>query len=835
MRIWFTWISDASSIVRNVTHLHLPHVFVVFLLTVFVCLFFPFSSHAQHRLFDLDLQGPIQGPVKIEAGMLVSRNSGEHIFLSDRVTLTAHELHIESDWLELWPKQHRAVFGGGVRVIKNRLVLLGDRLELDRNETKALVRSALFLVKNKPLIADGRRQCRTAGGLIRKGVNQLYLQGHDWVMENGKYRLKQASFTLCHCPADEQPSWELRAESADVVPDERAWLLAPVLALKGLGVIALPVWYIPLSSRKTGLLMPQVSYSGRDGFMVSQSLFITLGQHADSTVSLDWIEDRGFRQRLEFRLIPVRSSWFSLRLSHLSDSKAGREFGLSQRYSGELNGFVDFSQNLALRTRLRLFSDSSINRDFMSDLAGRAADYASSTVSLSWSGWYGHLAADVIWRQDLRISGVNLFGSADHAQLDRWGMDPVGDTIQRLGAVTWNLLSVHLFQGARFQMQLELANLSSVQAAWRDWGMDGTPNQREPKYEGAPTGALDDRTQDDFPVGTEANGTYDSGELRRAVRLRVEPQLEWYRDFGSIARLTVHLSHRQLVYVPHGPGAPAVMTRGISFASLVLDSELYRVWGTGSSALGHLLRPRLALAGAWQGLKSRDQLPYLDLQDRLMSDAAQLLVGLDSVVFARQNSVMARQVLRFWLDQTVDLKAYRIAQLVGGMELNVSPVSLRVRSGWDWKMLELVELESSIRLYDRRGDYFRLSYLYLPSLEQASGLSLPVSERTQREPGLLFGLLPEAYRGMGDGLHVIGFNAGMNVVAGISVSASVLVNIYGRTLDTYGGGLAYKSDCGCWGLSASFRMLRGQDYPDVFFLLDLGPLGSAGGSTASKF
>lgn len=807
------------------------------LTVLFLIIFAPLSSagvsQTQKSLTDLNLQGPIKGPVKLEAGMMVSTDSGEHLFLSGRVRVIAGDLQIESDWLELWPKENRAVFGGGVKITRNRMVLLGDRLELDRDDSRALLHAGLLLVKKRPVLAGDR--CKTSTGLIREGVNQLYLRGNNWVLEDGKYRLEQARFSLCHCRPGESPSWELRASSADVIPDERAWLLAPVLALKGLGVFALPVAYIPLSPRRSGLLMPQVSYSGRDGFMGSESLFVTLGEHADSTFSLDWIQDRGLRQRLELRAIPVRSSWFVLRMSHIYDRKADEQFALPHRYAGELNGFVDFSSHVALRTSLSLFSDSSINRDFMSDMAGRAADYASSVVSVSWSGWSQHVSIDASWRQDLRIAGVDLFGSGDSEQLKRWGMDPVGDTIQRLGAINWTMLAVQLFEGTSFDVQVELANLSSIKAAWRDWGMDGTPNQREPHYEGAPSGALDDRALDDAPGGLEGNGSFDSGELRRAVRLRAQPRLKWSHIFAPFAKMTASLSHRQLVYLPHGPDAPTSSTRGISFASFTVDSELYRVWGSGDRALGHLLRPKLALAGAWQGLRSHKQLPYLDIQDRLMQDATQLLVGMESVVFSSLKSSRVRPVFRLCLDQAVDLREKKIAQLLARMEFDIFPLAFGVRSGWSWEEMDVVEVDASMRLHDRRGDHLGVSYLYLPSFSQASGLALPISERTQREPGLLFGLAPEAYRGMGDGVHVIGINAGLNIVAGLSISGSVLANLFESTLDTYGAGLTYKSDCGCWGISASFRMLRGQDYPDVFFLLDLGALGSAGASTASRF
>ncbi len=798
------------------------------------------SPEAEALRADLRITEKLTGPVRIEAGRLTAREGGKHLLLSEGVHLIAEGLSVRAEWMEVWPDEERANLAGSVRLVDGPRVMLAERLELDQRQARAVIRRGILLVKRgvtQPELAA----CPTASGLSRAGTDALRLEGLRWVREGDAYRLTRARFTPCDCGPDEAPSWELRAAEADVVPDERAWLRLPVLVLKDVPVLALPVAYLPLSERRTGLLMPQVNYSGRDGWVLSESLFVTLGEHADTTASLDWIQDRGLRQRLELRAAPARAAWLAATFSHIQDIKYARQ-GVpkaeredfdgpaAHRYTVELDGWADLPGQVDLRAQVRLYSDSNLIRDFMSDMAGRAVDSAPSRVAVAWRGRDQVVWADAAWFQDLRLSRVDLFDTSA-GDRDKWGMDPVGDTIQRLGAVTYRLLPVRLIDALTLGMEVEVANLASSQKAWRDFGSDGTPNQREPSYDVPEDEEVPvDRAGDDVDGG-EGDGIYGHGELRRALRLRFEPELVWPQAFGRYALLEARLAHRQLVYLPHGPDAPDPSTRGISFARLDLSTELSRLYGQGADRIGHTIAPRVRLAGAFRGLESDDPRPYLDLMDRLLTDAFQLSVGLDSGLYLPAAGWGLERALSVWLEQGFDLREKRLAQLTGGFGLDVFPVDARLAAGWSWDPSALAEVDAGLGLRDRRGDSLRATYLYLRSVREG-GPPLPLAERTQRELGLLFGALPLPLRGMGDSLHVAAGSARLNLQWGLSATGNVYADLRQRKIETYGAGLAYQSDCHCWGVSASFRMLRGQRLPDFFFLLDLGPLGRAGGTTA---
>jgi LPS-assembly protein len=775
------------------------------------------------------LQSP-PGRVRIEAGALWTRTKGGPVLLTGGVDIRGEGLSGHADWLEYFPEQDKIVMAGSVRLVEGDSILFGQRVELDRRLSRALVRGAVILLKR-----GGRQDLSasaSASELMSAGINAFTLQGERLVRSGDHYVVNGARFTACDC-GSQAPSWEIRASHADIVPGERAWLIWPVLYLKGLPVFAMPAAYLPLSRRRTGLLFPQLNYSGRDGFVVGESLFVTMGRSADTTLSVDWFEERGFRERVEFRARPDSESMLESRLMYMYDEKIANEESterLRNRYSIELDARTSLGAGTFFSTEVRLYSDSNINRDFVSEMAGRAADYAPSKLLVERPGTDVRLSLDAAYRQDLRPAAADLFASQDG--------DPEGqkthDTIQRLGAFSANLAP----QGPEgwplyFSADFEGANLSSITAAARDWGPDGTPDAKEPRYA--------DPLSADYGAdnGAGGDGVLGPGELRRAFRFLFEPRISLPLRLGSIALLSARLSHRQMVYLPHGPTTgfanPVPSTRGLTFAELALGTELSRSYSSGDLRIGHVLSPWVRLAGVWRGLESSAPYAYLDSKDRLMADAQQLLFGLDNAIYRQQAKRGFVRSLWFSLMQGVDLGRGKVSQLAAELSFTLKPFSGNAQLSYDWNENKLAEADAGLSYVDHRGDRAMVSYVYLPSMRDSAGRPLPLGERTQREEGLLFGMPGEYYRAMGESVQLIELTASAELAFGFAVSLGGSLDLQETALAWYGGGIRYESDCHCWGFSVTARMLRGQDFPDIFFLLDLAYLGAAGVGNNTRF
>jgi hypothetical protein len=807
---------------------------ILSILPVVVVLLAIFPGHgvrAQERWQDFHWLQQAPGKLRIRAEKLVAKGKNGPVLLTGGVRVTGEHLDIRSEWMEIFPAQDRIVLAGSVRVIEDVTILLGDRVELDRKTSRLVIQHAVILVK-QDVASEELPGYVTALDLIEAGNNAFSLRGDRVVREGNRYDVEGARFTACDCPGDETPSWEIRACRADVVPDERAWLTWPVFYAKGVPVLASPVAYLPLSNRTTGFLFPQVNYSGRDGFVLSESLFVTLGRSADTTLSADWFEERGFRERIEFRARPSAKSLVETRLMYMLDEKVADDdtrSHLKHRYSAELDAWAYGESGTSMNASVRLYSDSDINRDFMSEMAGRAADFAPSSLLVEQRGTHFLVSLDSLYKQDLRFPAVDLFGS----QTDEPVRRQTHDTIHRLGAFSFYLapvgptgwpLSVSVF--------VEGANQSSLSQSWRDWGTDGTPNEKEPSYSDPVDAA--DRGADDGSGG-EGDGVLGIGELRRAFRILLEPNVNFPIRLGRFLNIEAGFSHRQLAYLPHGPWAPGPSTRGITFAHLGVSTELSRAWGDGNAPIGHVITPWVVAVGAWRGFESDDPLAYLDVQDRLLEDAQQFVVGIDTGLYGRKGISGFSRFLGLSVMQGVDLQGERLAQGTVEMDLNLPPFSGRGLISVDWSEPALAEADLTLRFADRRADRISLSYLYLPSVRDNAGRPLPLSQRVGKDPGLMFVSGNDYYRAMGESVHILQATAGIPIAWGLSLNGGVSLDLREVAVPWYGGGIGYQSDCRCWGFSLTVRMLQGQDIPDVFFLLDLAYLGAAGVGTNARF
>ncbi len=733
-----------------------------------------------------------RGEIQVEADRLQYLEAENLLRLDGRVQVSGAGARLQADHAELWLSERRVRFFGRVRLTHGRQVIRAEQVVLDRERAEQTFFLATLLVKEREVSAACAEERHDA----RCGQNTLMIRCGKILRREKESHLVAARFTPCDCGPDEAPTFEVGASRAELEPGEGAWLSWPVFYAKGVPILGLPGVYLPLSERRSGFLFPRANYSGRDGVVLSESLFLTLGRSADATLSLDWFEERGMRERVELRAAPAAGAWTRAEFSHIADRKHPT---FERRFSLEAEAAAQGP--LSLAADVHLFSDSDQSRDFATDLAGRSAEEAPSRLRLSWERAAYGLEADLSYHQDLRTPGVDLF-SADSA-----------DTIHRLGGMTFRwrpVLASVPFAG--LDVVAEAANYSSLGYSVRDFGLDGTAESGD---------------------AGEADGVVSFGEVRRALRLRAEPTLS-LAGGGRVLRYAGRFSHRQLVYLPHGTGAPGPSTRGLSRVELELFSEISRLYGEGNSALGHVLQPRVSLVGIWPGAEAGDFRTYFDELDRLSRQVAQVLAGIDSDLYAREGFGWMRR-LRLALRQAVDLERRRIGQSVAHLRFEQAPLEAFGWLSFAPERAKLCEIELGAAVMDQRGDRLRLGYRYLPAFAQQDGSRWILAERMNREEGTLVGLAPDAWRLASGEVHFLEGQGTVVLGAGVALSALANLDLAGGYLIGAGGGVSYRSPCRCLLASLDVRWVRGQSYPDVFFLLDLAMLGSAGGGTAQRF
>ncbi len=447
--------------------------------------------------------------------------------------------------------------------------------------------------------------CRTVGEARARGQNRLTVAGLEVTGESDApaVEVESASVTLCDCGAG-PPSWQLRAKSATVVPNDHVWLRWPVLYItprflfwhrRLLGrddvpapipVLPLPFLYLPLTDRQTGLLLPQFTYGGVAGTSLGLPFFLTLGRSWDATLTPAryFGSDRvkGWGEELELRWAPAEGVSGRARL-HLVHSTLDWPAGVP-RPPGDIRLALSVlhDQRLSaasyLKVDLGLVGDPLYTSDFNADALLRVLDYRRSAVVFT------HRREDLVFAAEadyhLPLSGLNACpgGTCQPAPFGPFGADvPV---FHRLPSASLTLLPVGLSGPLHLGGTFTLARFAPIHGITGDEGSDGFgPGERNwPAV---------------VPDPGEGDGVWQRTERLAAARAVARVELR--------APLLVERALLVEPWVAGTAGAYALSAGQGSqgdaraTAGLTLSTELSRRFGEGAGMVRHRIEPRLAL------------------------------------------------------------------------------------------------------------------------------------------------------------------------------------------------------------------------------------------------
>ncbi len=148
---------------------------------------------------------------------------------------------------------------------------------------------------------------------------------------------KKAIFTTCEGIL---PDWCIKGRDVDFIKGDRVSAKDATFNVKGVPVFYTPyIWAPALTERKTGFLIPSITYSNRLGAQIKQPFYIVLGEHSDSTIILDLYSERGIGKGLEFRTRGFPENFADLWTYHIRDSRLNKDFyELLIKQSSEVGG-----------------------------------------------------------------------------------------------------------------------------------------------------------------------------------------------------------------------------------------------------------------------------------------------------------------------------------------------------------------------------------------------------------------------------------------------------------------------------------------------------------------
>jgi hypothetical protein len=285
------------------------------------------------------------GGAELRAEVIRQLGPGE-LELVGSVTISSETARMQADRISIREERY-VVAEGNVLVVWGPNRLSGTRMEYDLQEKRGSVENAMGQVDPEFYFTADRAE----------------KVGDDWVY------LDSATVTTCTQPV---PYWSFSVSSAKIHVDHYAYMKNLRLRAKKVPVFYLPWMAWPVKQdRAAGLLLPTFGATSDRGRVITEALFVPLGQSADMTLFGEYYTIAGWGGGGEFRIIPNRDGDAHLSGFYIDDQVAGfprwritfketQTFVNGFRMVADINQVSDFAYFTDFERELRLASSPSI-------------------------------------------------------------------------------------------------------------------------------------------------------------------------------------------------------------------------------------------------------------------------------------------------------------------------------------------------------------------------------------------------------------------------------------------------------------------------------------------
>jgi LPS-assembly protein len=286
----------------------------------------------------------------------------------------------------------------GTRVLNADYVLYSD-------ETKDLLAEGHVVFKEEDDTVECDRlslNLVTKMGTIEKGSiflkkGNFHLAG-DRIDKVGEdlYNIKRGTMTTCD---DTPPSWRFTASDVEVTVDGYAKTKSARFQVKDHTLLYMPYGMFPVKTdRQSGLLLPELHTSTRNGMVLRTSYFWAMSKDKDMTFGLDYIENRGLMPSAEFRYAlrdDLKGKWnYSILSDKSTDSTRWQLLGQHEQV---------LARDLTLKANINLVSDMDYLKDLAWTVYERAESQLKSTVFVEKQFSKSLLTAEMAYFRNLLV------------------------------------------------------------------------------------------------------------------------------------------------------------------------------------------------------------------------------------------------------------------------------------------------------------------------------------------------------------------------------------------------------------------------------------------------
>ena len=731
------------------------------------------------------------------------------------VVLRTDKMTVHGDHITYDGNTGQAEAKGHASLATNKAAALADEVSVNVRTQETDVRGALFMQK-ADISLDALSQA-TPEQLLKAGKTTMALKGERIHKASGNaFEVNGLNFTPCDCdPLN--PTWKILSTKAHVVAGDHALLLWPVIYVGPVPVLAFPVLDLPLTDRRSGLLIPKPGVDPKRGFSLEMPVFVTLGRSYDLTITPGYYVGanaegsdlpatprsvRGPRLITEFRYAPAKDVVGSIRLGLIYDLFPRRDPVLADclttpnlpgclatsgmrgmRGEASIQHSAPLGANWYSRIDASLVSDGYYLGDLATDLFTQGTPYLRSTAAVYRRDTETYFGLDVAYRQDLRY-GFSFIGPPEKGPDNQLLRGP--NTLQRLPALTFALPERPVWQNLMVGVKAELTRIAPLFGGTGDEGSDGVftcpPGQ----------GVLSCLGQNG-----QGNGKYDPGEREARMRLDVNPRLSYPFQVAKFLRFNPSISYREDVYVGEVTGN--FRQRGYGMAGLQMDTELGRTFGSGPDALKHSIMPSAEIRYVPRVFGST--LGNYDEIDSAIVQPAPGKTGMaQAVVEVRQRLYSkGHEWARLDVGQGFDmLGGGRVADTYARAAVELGPFKASGLARFDPVRVVLAQLSAQAR-------YTQKSYeVYV----QYDTFAAQGSDRLRRPLDSLVGpaatgLTTEAQQIIAGARYMLSFGLGLSYEAVVVPQATVAL----QRLAQQRIGLTFAPACGCWSLEGGVRLI----------------------------
>ncbi len=255
------------------------------------------------------------------------------VFFIDRCHAAEQETIITSDTLEYFSETKKYIAKGAVKVEQEDVTIDADEMvyleETGDVNAAGNVRyddlQTFFTAKTADMNMEKKTGKLYDADIFFKDDN-YYLKGAEIERkaENEFYSRDETDITTCDGPL---AAWCFRGKEMDLVVGDQITGRDVSFRVRDIPLLYSPYLWAPINKdRKTGFLIPAVSYSSTRGLGISIPFFWAIAENRDATFLLDAYSRQGIGTGMEYRYIEpggIRSAWW---LYQIRDNIVHRDF-----------------------------------------------------------------------------------------------------------------------------------------------------------------------------------------------------------------------------------------------------------------------------------------------------------------------------------------------------------------------------------------------------------------------------------------------------------------------------------------------------------------------------